>query len=65
MQMSALSRLGALLAAALGVGGIYYESTPVVMASTVAAIVLIIRWIQWTAPHDHWRAFRRRRPSDP
>jgi hypothetical protein len=65
MQMSGLSRLGCLLAAAIAAGGIYYESTPIVLASAIGAMALIIHWIRWTAPHDHWRAFRRKRPSDP
>jgi hypothetical protein len=65
MRMSALARMGALMAAATGAAGIYYESTPIVLAASVGAVAFIIRWISWTAPHDHWREFRRKRPSDP
>jgi len=65
MQMSILARLGAVLAAAAGAGAVYYESTPLITASMIGATVLLVQWIRWTAPHDHWRAFRRRRPLDP
>jgi hypothetical protein len=65
MQMSMAARIGALLAAAMGAGGIYYESTPLILASSLGAVALIVQWLRWTAPHDHWRAFRRRHPSDP
>jgi zinc transporter ZupT len=63
MRMSALSRLAVVLAAALGAAGIYFESMPLILAATAGAIVFIVMWIRFTAPHDHWRALRRKRPS--
>jgi hypothetical protein len=65
MKASALPSLGALLAAATGGAGVYYESTPIVLAATLGATAFIVSWIRLSAPHDHWRAFRRKRPSDP
>jgi len=61
--MSALSRVAVVLAAAVGAAGIYFESTPLVIAATAGAVLFIIKWIRFTAPHDHWRALRRKRPS--
>ncbi len=58
-------RLGTTLAAATGAAGIYYESTPIVLGATLGATSFIVSWFRLNAPHDHWRAFRRRRPSDP
>jgi hypothetical protein len=54
-----------MLAAAVGAAGLYYESTPIMMAATLAALAFVISWIRWTTPHNHWRSFRRRRPWDP
>jgi hypothetical protein len=65
MRISALARLGALMAAAMCAAGIYYESMPIVLAASLGATAFIVRWITWSAPHNHWRDFRRRRPSDP
>jgi hypothetical protein len=65
MRISALARLGALLAAATGAAGIYYESMPIGLAASLGATAFIVRWISWSAPHNHWRDFRRKRPSDP
>jgi hypothetical protein len=55
----------ALLGAAIGAAGIYYEYTPLVVAATVVASVAGIGWFRMTAPHDHWAELRRRNPSDP
>jgi hypothetical protein len=65
VRSSVLPSLGAILAAATGAAGIYYESTPMVLAATLGAVAFIVTWFRLNAPHDHWREFRRKRPSDP
>jgi hypothetical protein len=63
--VSALARGGAPIAAAAAAAGIYYESTTIIVLATLMAAASVIGWVRWSAPHDHWRALRRRRPSDP
>jgi hypothetical protein len=64
MRMSAAARLGILMSASMAGAGVYFESTTIVVCATVAAMACVINWVRWTAPHDHWRALRRRRPHD-
>jgi hypothetical protein len=63
--MSAFVRGGTPIAAAAAAAGIYYESTVLVVVATLLAAASVIGWVRWSAPHDHWRDLRRRRPSDP
>ncbi|MGO9709194.1 MAG: hypothetical protein ACLQBL_10040 [Polyangiaceae bacterium] len=65
MRPGPVVRGGPPLAAVIGAGGIYYESTVAVVLATLVAMVSVISWVRWSAPHDHWRALRRRRPHDP
>ncbi|MGO8993101.1 MAG: hypothetical protein ACLQVI_07220 [Polyangiaceae bacterium] len=60
MSVGTLARLTALLAAGTGVAGIYYESTPMAAVAALVATGSVIGWARFTAPHDHWREFRRR-----
>jgi hypothetical protein len=64
VKASALPGLGALVAAGTGGAGLYYESMPVVLAAILGSVAIIVTWLRRSAPHDHWRDFRRRHPSD-
>jgi hypothetical protein len=63
--MSFYGRAGAVTSALLGCAGLYFESTSLVVVATLAAMASVVSWTRWTAPHDHWREFRRRGPGDP
>ena len=65
MSVSAVAQLGALVAAGTGAAGVYYESTPVLVVATLVAMGSVVGWVRSTAPHDHWRGLRRRRPWEP
>jgi hypothetical protein len=60
-----MSQLSALLAAGTGVAGLYYESTPALVLAGLVALGSAIGWARSTAPHDHWRDFKRRPPWEP
>jgi hypothetical protein len=57
--------LGAALALAAGVGGAYWESSLLVGAAMLVALVLVGRFLLDARPHNHWRGYRRRRGDDP
>ena len=63
--MSSFDRYCALLAASLMAGAVYLQSTPLLVVATLAGMSCVMRWLQWSAPHDHWRGLRRKRPWDP
>jgi len=65
MSGSALSQVAALLAAGTGAAGICYDSTPVVVLAALLATGSVVEWVRSTAPHDHWREYKRRRPGEP
>jgi hypothetical protein len=54
-----------LAGAGLAAVGIYLESTPLVLAATLASLGSVAVWVRVTAPHDHWEEFRKKRPWDP
>jgi hypothetical protein len=59
--MSTSAQLLVLSAALTTAAGVYFESTSLVVLACVAAIAGVIKWVRWTAPHDHWHALRRNR----
>jgi hypothetical protein len=61
--MSTGAQLLVLSAALAGAAGVYFESTTMVVVATVAATAGVIKWVRWTAPHDHWQSMRRNRSS--
>ena len=63
--MGLWGRGGAVAAAICGAWGLYSESTIAVVLATLVAMASMIAWTRWTAPHDHWRDFRRKNPGDP
>lgn len=52
-------------AAASGLAGLYWESTPILALSVVCAITGVVGWVRWTSPHDHWGGLPKRNPWDP
>ena len=59
--MSLWGRMSGIFAAVLGSVGLYFESTTFIIVATIIAAASAISWTRWTAPHDHWREFRKRR----
>jgi hypothetical protein len=60
-RMSSFDRGFAVLAAVVLAGAVYVQSTPLLVLATLAGVSCVMRWIRWTAPHDHWREMRRKR----
>ncbi len=53
---------GALVAAVLASGGIFFDIMPALAMAMVLAAMTALGWMRRTAPHDHWREFRKRKP---
>jgi hypothetical protein len=56
-----VGRYGAIAAVLCGAAGLIFESTSMTVLGTVWALGSMVAWVRWTAPHDHWKEFRRRR----
>ena len=65
MNVSVASQLAALLAAGTGAAGLYYDSMTTLVLAGLLAAGAVFAWVRSTAPHDHWRQFKRRHPWEP
>jgi hypothetical protein len=65
MTVSAASQLAALLAAGTGAAGLYFDSMSALALAGLLATGSVFAWARSTAPHDHWRQFKRRHPWEP